>query len=136
MINVLQQQLLYFFTWTSNQVLHLNILSSVFFSTSGLQRSIAIKNKLSDKFIKSTNPIIKEKLHNDYKSYRNMISTLLKQSKKNYYDKYFKDNINNMKNTWEGIRSIISLQKTTNDSPTIISLEGQTVTDPRTIANT
>ena len=65
-----------------------------------------------------------------------MISTLLKQSKKNYYDKYFKDNINNMKNTWEGIRSIISLQKTTNDSPTIISLEGHTVTDPRTIANT
>ena len=54
-----------------------------------------------------------------------MISTLLKQSKKNYNGKYFKDNINNMKNTWEGIRSIISLQKTTNDSPTIISLEGQ-----------
>ena len=41
-----------------------------------------------------------------------------------------------MKNTWEGIRSIISLRKTTNDSPTIISLEGHTVTDPRTIANT
>ena len=65
-----------------------------------------------------------------------MISTLLKQSKKNYYDKYFKDNINNMKNTWKGIRSIISLQKTTNDSPKIISLEDHTVTDPRTIANT
>ena len=103
--------------------------------TSGLQKSIAIKNKLFDKFIKSTNPIIKEKLHNDYKSYRNMISTLLKQSKKNYY-KYFKDNINNMKNTWEGIRSIISLQKTTNDSLKRISLEGHTVTDPQTIANT
>ena len=104
--------------------------------TSGLQKSIAIKNKLFDKFIKSTKPIIKEKLHNDYKSYRNMISTLLKQSKKNYYDKYFKDNINNMKNTWEEIRSITSLPKTTNDSPTVISLEGQTITDPRTIANT
>ena len=64
-----------------------------------------------------------------------MISTLLKQSKKNYYDKYFKDNINNMENTWEGIRSIISLQKRTNDSPKIISLEGHMVTDPRTIAN-
>ena len=51
-----------------------------------------------------------------------MISTLLKQSKKNYYDKYFKDNINNMKNTWEWISSIISLQRTT-------------VTDPQTIAN-
>ena len=87
------------------------------------------------KYIKSTNSIIREKLHNDYKSYRNMISTLLKQSKKNYYDKYFKDNINNTKNTREGIRSIISLQKTTNDSPAIISLERQTVTDPRTISN-
>ena len=67
-------------------------------------KSIMIKNKLFGKFTRSTNSIIKEKLHNDYKSYRNMISTLLKQSKKNYYDKYFKD-INNMKNT------IISLQK-------------------------
>ena len=50
--------------------------------SSGLQKSIAIKNKLFGKFIKSTDSIIKEKLHNDYKSYRNMISTLLKQSKK------------------------------------------------------
>ena len=102
--------------------------------TSGLQKSVVIKNKLFGKFIKSKNSIVKEKLHNDYKSYRNMISTLLKQSKKNYYNKYFKDN-NNMKNTWEGIRSIISLKKTTNDSPKLISLEGHTITDPRTIAN-
>ena len=40
-----------------------------------------------------------------------------------------------MKNTWKGIRSIISLQKTTNDSPKIISLEDHTVTDPRTSTN-
>ena len=85
------------------------------------------------KYIKSTNSIIREKLHNDYKSYRNVISTLLKQSKKKYYDNYFKDNINNMKNTPKGIRSIISLQKRTNDSPKIISLKDHTVTDPRTI---
>ena len=104
--------------------------------TSGLQKSTAIKNKLFGKFIKSTNSIIKEKLLNDYKSYRNMISTLLKQSKKNYYDEYFKDNINNTKNTWKGIRSIISIQKTSNNSPKIISLEDHTVTDPRTIAIT
>ena len=50
--------------------------------TSGLQKSIVIKNKLFGRFIKCTNSIITGKLHNDYKSYRNMISTLLKQSKK------------------------------------------------------
>ena len=103
---------------------------------SGLQKPTVIKNKLFGKFIKSANSIIKEKLHNDYKKYRNMILTLIKQNKKDYYDKYFKDNINNMKNTWKGIRSIISLQKTTNHSPQIISPEGHTVTDPRAIANT
>ena len=41
-----------------------------------------------------------------------------------------------MKNTWEGIRSIISLKKTTNDSPKLISLKDHTVTDLQTIANT
>ena len=41
-----------------------------------------------------------------------------------------------MKNTWKGIRFIISLQKTTNDSPKIIGLETHTVTDLTTITNT
>ena len=67
--------------------------------TFGSQKSIVIKSSLFGKFMRSTNSIIKEKLHNGYKSYRNMISTLLKQSRKKYYNKYFKDNVNNMKNT-------------------------------------
>ena len=37
------------------------------------------------------------------------------KKKKKDYDKYFKDNINNMKNTWIWVKSIISLQKTTNE---------------------
>ena len=47
------------------------------------------------------------------KSYRNMISTLLEQSKKNYYDKYFKDNVNNIKNIYKENYFKFSLQKTT-----------------------
>ena len=101
--------------------------------TSGLQKAMVIKNKPFGKFIKSTNSIIQKKLQNDYKSYRNMISTLLKQNLlqnlKKLLRKYF-DNINNMKNTRKGIRSMISLQKTTNDSPKIINLEGHALTDP------
>ena len=50
-------------------------------STSGLQISIVIKNKIFGEFIKFTNSIIKEKLHNNYKNYRNMISTLLPKAK-------------------------------------------------------
>ena len=57
--------------------------------TSGLQKSVVIKKLLFGKFIKSANSITKEKLHNDYKSYRNMISTLLKQSKKEILQQVF-----------------------------------------------
>ena len=59
-----------------------------------------------------------------------MILTLLKQSKKNVDGKCFEDDINNMKNSHKGIKSIISLQKTTNDSPKIISPGDHAVTDP------
>ena len=37
-----------------------------------------------------------------YKNHRNLISTLLKRSKQNYYEKYFEPNLNNSKNTWKG----------------------------------
>ena len=57
-----------------------------------------------------------------------MVSTLLKESK-NYCDNYFKDKTNNIKNTWKRIKSMTSLQNTTNESPKIISLGDQTVTD-------
>ena len=67
--------------------------------TSGLQKSIMIKSKLFRKFIKGTNSIIKEKLHNDYKRYKNIISALLKQSKKNTMTSILK--IMSMKNTWK-----------------------------------
>ena len=48
-----------------------------------------------------------------------MVLTLLRQSKKKkqnkLYNKCFKDNTNNMKNTWRAIKSKkISIQKTTN----------------------
>lgn len=65
-----------------------------------------------------------------------MISTLLRQSTKNYFDKYFKYNIINMKNTWKGIKSIIYLQKLTNESPKIITFGDQTVINPQIIVNT
>ena len=68
----------------------------------------------------------KEKLNIDYKSYRNIISTLLKQSKKKYYDNYCKDEIYNMKNM-QGSKSTISLQNSTIYSPKKISLWDQTI---------
>ena len=60
--------------------------------TSGLQKSISVKNKLLVNFINKKDSILKEEFHTNYKKYRNLFSTLMKRSKQAYYDKYFEAN--------------------------------------------
>ena len=68
--------------------------------------------------------------------HRHSSSTLLEQSKKPYYNNYFRNNINNIKNTWKGIKSIISLNSKESESPKIIlNNKGEFLTNPNDIAN-
>ena len=46
-------------------------------------------------------------------AYRNLRSTLMNESKKICYTRYFESNWNNIKNTWKGIKTIISIENTT-----------------------
>ena len=48
-----------------------------------------------------------------------------------------KENWNNIKNTWKGIKSLISLKTKASSVPTVLSREnGDTITNPYDIANT
>ena len=62
-----------------------------------------MKIRLFKKYIKYGD-CNKNILHKEYKTYRNSLSTLLKKSKK-----FSRNNSINMKNTWKGVNSIISL---------------------------
>ena len=105
--------------------------------TLGLQKSISVKNKLLKNFINKKDPVLKEEFHTNYKKYRSLLSALMKKSKQAYYDKYFEKNWNNIKNTWKGIKSLISLKTVASNVPTVLSLDnGYTVTNPYDIANT
>ena len=105
--------------------------------TQSLQKSIFVKNKLLTNFINKKDPILKKEFHTNYKKYRNLLSTLMKKSKEAYYDKYFEKNWNNIKNTWKGIKSLISLKTKASSVPTVLSREtGDTITNPYDIANT
>ena len=54
---------------------------------------------------------------------------LWRKKKQTYYDKYFERNWNNIKNTWKGIKSLISLKTVAFHVPTILSLDnGDTIT--------
>ena len=57
--------------------------------------------------------------------------------KQAYYIRYFEKNWKNIKNTWKGIKSLISLKTVAASIPTVLSLDnGDTVTNPYDIANT
>ena len=62
----------------------------------------------------------------------------MKKSKQvHYYHKYFERNWNNIKSTWKGIKSLISLKTVTFHVPTILSIDnGDIITNPYDIVNT
>ena len=64
--------------------------------------------------------MLKEVFYTKYKKYRNFLSTLMKKSKQAYYDKYFERNSNNIKKTWKGIKSLISLKTIASHVPNIL----------------
>ena len=58
----------------------------------------------------------------------------MKKSKQAYFDKYFEANWNNIKNTWKGIKSLITLKSVASNVPTVLSLDnGDAITS---LANT
>ena len=60
----------------------------------------------------------------------------MEKSKQAYYNKYFERNWNNIKNTWKGIKSFISLKTVASSVPTVLFLDnGDTITNPYDIAN-
>ena len=103
--------------------------------TTGLQKSISVKNKFLTNFIKKKDPAKKAELHLQYKNHRNLLSTLLKKSKENYYKKCFESNWNNAKIIWKGIKSIITLKDITSSVPRTISQGENLITNPYDIAN-
>ena len=92
--------------------------------TPALQKSIFNKNNLLKKFITAKDPQVKEKYHKEYKDYRNMLSTILKQSKTNYYNHYFETNWNSIKNTCKGIKSILNIKSISADNIKSLSVDG------------
>ena len=88
--------------------------------TQGLQNSIKKKNNIYSKFVKCKNQKLKEFYHNNYKTYRNLLLTLLKRAKEKYFTKFFNENIKNIKKTWIGIKSLVSMKLKNNDTPSII----------------
>ena len=71
--------------------------------TSGILKSISIKNKLYKRFLKSKDNFWYQR----YKYYREMLNRLIRKSKGNYLCNYFEKCKNNAKKTWKGINDLL-----------------------------
>ena len=59
----------------------------------------------------------------------------MKKNKQNHYDRFFKNNLNNLKNIWKGIRSLIAIKHSLASNIHMLTHKGATVTDSLRIAN-
>ena len=70
-----------------------------------------------------------------YNRVRNRVSRQLAKSKKEHYESYFDEMNSNIKKTWEGIRKIVNVKKSTKFSISHLNINGKIVDEPIDIAN-
>ena len=70
-----------------------------------------------------------------FKTYRNITNKLTKISKGNYYQKYFHEYKKNMLKTWDGIKSIININKKEKKDTNCLKVDDQQATYPFVISN-
>ena len=74
-------------------------------------------------------------MYNEYKTLKNEITRLTFNGKKSYYDKYFSNNKDNLRKTWQGIKEIINVKSKNVNNISCISDNNVNVSDPTRIAN-
>ena len=102
--------------------------------TPGISNSIKRRDRLLRKYIKAKDVINKEEIHVRYKTLRNQTVSIIRQSKKMYYQKFTK-NANDIKKTWKGIRNIINIRNSNKGQPTSMLIEKELSTVPTKIAD-
>lgn len=98
--------------------------------TPGLKKSIKTKNKLYINSIKNPSDENCTKYH----EYKRTLNKLLRNSERMHYDDLFKQNIGNIKKSWDLIREVIN-KKPSKLKTTDFNIDGRRVDDDKLIAN-
>ena len=100
--------------------------------TQEIQNLIKIRDRL---FARKKRQPENEHVRNVYNQARNRVSRELEKSQKEHYDSYFEEHNANIKKTWEGIRKIVNVKKSTKFSVSHLNLNGKIIDDSLGIAN-
>ena len=88
-----------------------NTYSSKPWITTGITKSIKVKDNLHKIFLSETNLQKKAEYQNQFRTYQNYISTLLRCSKDSYYNGFFEENKRNIKTVWKIIEELITVKQ-------------------------
>ena len=86
---------------------------------------------MDNKFCKAKDQTRKQHLHKKFKTYRNCLTNLTRQSKENYYQKYFEENRTNLIKVWKGIKEIILINKS---QPTCLKIRDEIINNEKKIS--
>ena len=104
--------------------------------TFGILRSINFRDKMYIK-LKKTNPILPlyDTLKTNLRCYNNTLKKLIRTSKLEYYHNKFSKFKNDIKNTWLTIKEVINKNKSKNNAPDSININGNMITDTPSMVN-
>ena len=91
--------------------------------TSALKRACTKKNRLYKKFLYSKT----EQSEEQYKNYKNILTSSLREAEKNFYDHLLQRHMGDIKNTWKTINHIIGKGKMCNSFPKEFIDDGITI---------
>ena len=94
------------------------------------------RNKLHKDFLDERNSIIRNENYENYKTKRNLVTSQLRKAKKKYFNNFFEENQNNIKETWKGIRNLINVSKKSTTNINKLFENGKEITNPIDMADT
>ena len=93
------------------------------------------RDKIYKKFIKTSQLDIKQEYELQYKTLRNQIVKLCRDSKSTYFLSFFRSNASNIKNTWKGINKIINVSSKNRNTPSSLIVNNKLISEPVEVAN-
>ena len=108
-----------------------NICISKPWITTGIAKSIKVKDDLYKKFSSETNLRKKAEYQKQFRTYQNYISTLLRCSKDSYYNGLFEENKRNVKTVWKTVKELITIKQRNELPLTTIQMGKKIETDAK-----
>ena len=99
--------------------------------TKGILTSTRVKAKLFRLFKRTK----KHEHYKKFKMYRDIINSLLRKSKKQFYKKYFEEHTSNIKKTWTGINNLLHRQSKQKLSDIFLNVNGNLFTDQNVVVD-